>query len=104
EVFQKYKEGNKLEDSQNIRLAVIEGAVDRLRPKMMTVSTTLIGLLPIMWSTDSGSQIMKRLATPMIGGLFTSTLLTLILLPLLYEWIQERLHKNNKCGPLNKKE
>ncbi|MFN3604237.1 MAG: efflux RND transporter permease subunit [Leptonema sp. (in: bacteria)] len=73
---------------EQIRLAVIEGAVMRVRPKMMTVSTTIIGLLPIMWSEESGSEFMKRLAVPMIGGLFTSTILTLIIIPTLYEAIE----------------
>jgi len=58
--------------------AVMEGAVLRVRPKMMTVASTMFGLLPIMWATGSGADTMKRIAAPMIGGMVTSTALTLI--------------------------
>lgn len=82
----------------DIRKAIIEGAVMRVRPKMMTVTTTFIGLLPIMWSVEAGSEFMKRLAVPMIGGLITSTLLTLIIIPILYEQIQMYLYLKGKVG------
>ncbi|MEM7183649.1 MAG: CusA/CzcA family heavy metal efflux RND transporter [Spirochaetota bacterium] len=87
-VFQRYACENQLNSPRVIRKAVIEGAVDRVRPKVMTVATTLLGLLPIMWASESGSRVMKRLAAPMIGGLVTSTILTLVLIPLVYESIQ----------------
>jgi len=64
--------------------AVKEGAVQRIRPKIMTMCAILFGLLPIMWSTGSGSEIMKRIAAPMIGGVITSALLGLLLYPILY--------------------
>ncbi len=64
--------------------AVKEGAVQRIRPKMMTMAAILFGLLPIMWSNGSGSEIMKRIAAPMIGGVVTSAILGLILYPVLY--------------------
>ncbi|MCE0523815.1 MAG: CusA/CzcA family heavy metal efflux RND transporter [Methylacidiphilales bacterium] len=64
--------------------AVKEGAVQRIRPKMMTMAAILFGLLPIMWSTGSGSEIMKRIAAPMIGGVVTSAILGLLLYPILY--------------------
>ena len=64
--------------------AVKEGAVQRIRPKMMTMAAILFGLLPIMWSTGSGSEVMKRIATPMIGGVVTSAILGLLLYPVLY--------------------
>jgi Cu(I)/Ag(I) efflux system membrane protein CusA/SilA len=64
--------------------AVKEGAVQRIRPKMMTMAAILFGLLPIMWSTGSGSEVMKRIAAPMIGGVVTSALLGLLLYPILY--------------------
>ncbi|RMG34476.1 MAG: efflux RND transporter permease subunit, partial [Methanobacteriota archaeon] len=67
--------------------AVIEGAVERVRPKMMTVMTTMIGLVPILWGHGTGSQVMKRIAAPMVGGMVTSTLLTLIVIPaIFYIW------------------
>jgi Cu(I)/Ag(I) efflux system membrane protein CusA/SilA len=64
--------------------AIMEGAVERVRPKMMTVVAVMAGLLPIMWSTGAGSEIMQRIAVPMIGGMMSSTLLTLIVIPAIY--------------------
>jgi Cu(I)/Ag(I) efflux system membrane protein CusA/SilA len=64
--------------------AVIEGAVGRVRPKMMTVLTTFIGLVPLLWATGSGADVMRRLAIPLIGGLVTSLFLTLIIIPVIY--------------------
>jgi Cu(I)/Ag(I) efflux system membrane protein CusA/SilA len=64
--------------------AVIEGAVQRVRPKVMTVSAIIAGLVPIMWSHGTGADVMKRIATPMIGGMVTSTLLTLFIIPAVY--------------------
>ena len=64
--------------------AVMEGAVERVRPKMMTVVAIMAGLLPIMWSTGAGSEVMQRIAVPMIGGMISSTLLTLIVIPAIY--------------------
>ena len=64
--------------------AVKEGAVQRIRPKMMTMAAILFGLLPIMWSDGSGSEVMKRIAAPMIGGVVTSAILGLLLYPILY--------------------
>ena len=62
----------------------MEGAVQRVRPKMMTVAAIMDGLLPIMWTTDTGADVMKRIAAPMIGGMVSSTILTLIVIPALY--------------------
>ena len=64
--------------------AVMEGAVERVRPKMMTVVAITAGLLPIMWTTGSGADVMKRIAAPMIGGMVTSTILTLFIIPAIY--------------------
>ena len=69
----------------DLETAIIEGAVERVRPKLMTVSTTLIGLLPVMLGTETGSQVMKRIAGPMVGGLISSTVLTLVIIPAVYE-------------------
>ena len=77
-----------------LREAILEGSVERVRPKLMTVSTTLIGLLPIMWGTETGSQAMKRIAAPMVGGLISSTVLTLIIIPAVYDlWKGWKLRK-----------
>lgn len=64
--------------------AIMEGAVERVRPKMMTVAAIMAGLLPILWSTGVGSEVMQRIAVPMIGGMVSSTLLTLIVIPAIY--------------------
>ena len=67
-----------------LRQAVVEGAVQRVRPKMMTVCTTIIALLPIMWSNGTGADTMKRIAAPMIGGLVSSSVLILVIIPAVY--------------------
>jgi copper/silver efflux system protein len=68
--------------------AIMEGAVDRVRPKMMTVAAIMAGLLPILWSTGTGSEVMQRIAVPMIGGMVSSTLLTLIVIPAIYTLVE----------------
>ena len=70
--------------------AVKDGARLRLRPKVMTVATTVAGLLPIMWSTSTGSEVMRPLATPVIGGMISSFLHILIVTPVLFAWLRER--------------
>src|SRR5687767_4969644 len=70
--------------------AVIEGALLRLRPKVMTVSTVVAGLLPIMWSTSAGAEVMKPLATPVLGGMVSSLLHVLVVTPVIFFWIRER--------------
>ena len=70
--------------------AIMEGAVERVRPKMMTVVAIMAGLLPIMWSTGAGSEIMQRIAVPMIGGMVSSTLLTLIVIPAVFGLLKSR--------------
>ncbi len=69
---------------QDIADAIMQGAVDRVRPKLMTVVAIMAGLLPIMWSTGTGSEIMQRIAVPMIGGMISSTILTLVVIPAIY--------------------
>jgi Cu(I)/Ag(I) efflux system membrane protein CusA/SilA len=73
-----------------LRDAVLEGALLRLRPKVMTVSTVIAGLLPIMWSTRVGAEVMKPLAAPVLGGMVSSLLHVLIVTPVLFFWLQER--------------
>ncbi len=76
--------------AQDITEATIEGSVLRLRPKVMTVGTAMIGLLPIMWSTGVGADVMQPLAAPMIGGLITSTIHVLVVTPILFSYMKER--------------
>ena len=78
------KEG-RMRSLAELRAAVLQGAVTRLRPKFMTTATTFLGLFPIMWSIGTGSDVMKRIAAPLIGGIFTSFLLELIVYPIIYE-------------------
>jgi Cu(I)/Ag(I) efflux system membrane protein CusA/SilA len=68
----------------DLHAAIMVGAVDRVRPKMMTVVAIMAGLLPIMWSTGTGSEVMQRIAVPMIGGMVSSTVLTLVVIPAIY--------------------
>src|SRR5258706_11366280 len=68
--------------------AIMEGAVERFRPNMMTVVAIMTGLLPIMWSTGNGSEIMQRIAVPMIGGMISSTLATLIVIPAIFAMVK----------------
>ena len=82
--------------SQQLKQAVIEGAVLRLRPKVMTVSTVVAGLLPIMWSASSGAEVMKPLATPVLGGMVSSLLHVLVVTPVVFYWLRERELKKNK--------
>jgi len=86
---QRRAEGRSL-DARDLREAIIEGAVDRVRPKMMTVVAIMAGLLPIMWSNGTGSEVMRRIAAPMVGGMVSSTVLTLVVIPALYSLIKQR--------------
>jgi Cu(I)/Ag(I) efflux system membrane protein CusA/SilA len=65
---------------------VIEGSIVRLRPKLMPVGTTMIGLVPLLWATGTGADVMKRIAAPMVGGLVTSTFLALEIIPVIYTY------------------
>ncbi|HEU0233504.1 MAG TPA: CusA/CzcA family heavy metal efflux RND transporter, partial [Gallionella sp.] len=77
----------------DLHAAIMEGAVERVRPKMMTVTAIMAGLLPIMWSSGTGSEVMSRIAAPMIGGMISSTLLTLVVIPALYALVKARTIK-----------
>lgn len=79
----RWKEG-KMNSLHDLYDAIIEGAVERVRPKMMTVTAIMAGLLPIMWGTGTGSEVMQRIAAPMVGGMVTSTVLTLLVIPIIY--------------------
>ncbi|WP_341928472.1 CusA/CzcA family heavy metal efflux RND transporter [Methyloversatilis discipulorum] len=74
----------------NLHASIMEGAVERVRPKMMTVVAIMAGLLPIMWGSGAGSEVMRRIAAPMVGGMVSSTLLTLLVIPALYALIKQR--------------
>ena len=67
-----------------LRESIVEGALLRLRPKLMTVITIIVGLLPIMWGSGTGAEVMRRIAAPMVGGMVSATILTLVIIPSLY--------------------
>jgi Cu(I)/Ag(I) efflux system membrane protein CusA/SilA len=95
EAFKKYREEGRLNTVQDLIEAAIEGAVKRVRPIVMTASAILFGLLPIMWSHGAGADVMKRIAAPMIGGMVTTTLLTLFVIPAVYLIWQGWRHGRN---------
>lgn len=73
-----------MRDFSDLTAAIVEGAVRRLRPKLMTGFTLLLGLLPIMWSTGSGADVMKRIAAPMVGGIASALVMVLLVFPALF--------------------
>lgn len=77
-------------DAADVHAAIMEGAVERVRPKMMTVVAIMAGLLPILWSHGTGSEVMQRIAVPMVGGMVSSAILTLLVIPAVYALIHER--------------
>jgi copper/silver efflux system protein len=79
------KAEGKLKSLGDLQAAIMHGAVKRIRPKFMTVATMFLGLVPIMWSVGTGADVMKRIAAPMIGGIFTSFILELVVYPAIYE-------------------
>ncbi len=88
------KQANRLNNEKDLEEAVVHGAVRRVRPKMMTVLAALLGLLPIMWATGAGSDVMQRIAAPMIGGLVSSSALELLIYPVIfYIWKSHDMKK-----------
>ena len=90
EAYAVRKAAGTLRTREDLHEAVFEGAVQRVRPKIMTVMAIMLGLLPIMWSRGTGADVMKRIAAPMIGGMLSSTVLTLVLIPIIYEFWRSR--------------
>jgi Cu(I)/Ag(I) efflux system membrane protein CusA/SilA len=93
--YEQAKKAGRLRSLGDLQEAIVHGAARRLRPKFMTVATTFLGFIPIMWATGTGSDVWKRIAAPMIGGIFTSFLLELIVYPAIYEiwkWHAEVRH------------
>jgi len=83
--YKKAREEGRLRGLADLREAIRDGAVKRIRPKFMTVACMFLGLVPILWSTGTGADVMKRIAAPMVGGIFTSFLLELLVYPAVYE-------------------
>jgi Cu(I)/Ag(I) efflux system membrane protein CusA/SilA len=84
--YERRKKAGKIRDLNDIIWAHMEGTVMRVRPKLMTVMVNIIGLGPVLWATGTGSDVMKRIAAPMVGGLITSTFLTLEIIPVVYTY------------------
>ena len=85
--------GNQTPAIADLYAAIVVGAAERVRPKMMTVVTIMCGLLPIMWGTGTGSEVMRRIAAPMVGGMVSSTVLTLLVIPAIYALVKQWQHK-----------
>jgi Cu(I)/Ag(I) efflux system membrane protein CusA/SilA len=101
EAFQRRVREGRLRTREDIIDAHAEGTVQRLRPKVMTITTMAVGLLPLLWSDGAGAEIMKRVATPMLGGLITSAFLTLEVIPVLYTiWRTRQLRLAQKTEML----
>jgi len=88
--WQNRMDSGNMNTPEDLRESIMEGAALRVRPKLMTVSTTLMGLLPIMFSHGTGAEVMKRIAAPMIGGLITAVLIELLLYPVIFDMLKER--------------
>jgi Cu(I)/Ag(I) efflux system membrane protein CusA/SilA len=87
----------KMSTMSDLKEAIEYGAVKRLRPKLMTVAVMFMGLVPIMWSQGAGSDVMRRIAAPMIGGIFTSFIMELMVYPVIYEiWRGRKINKGGK--------
>ncbi|HEX2685091.1 MAG TPA: CusA/CzcA family heavy metal efflux RND transporter [Kofleriaceae bacterium] len=99
--YERFQREGRMRDRQDLQEAVEDGAVKRIRPKMMTVMAILMGLFPILWSQGAGADVMKRIATPMVGGVVTSFVLELLLYPVIFTvWRGWRLaHRNANTPP-----
>ena len=95
--YHRRKREGRIRDLDDIVEATLEGSVQRVRPKLMTVATMMIGLVPLLWSQGAGADVMKRVAAPMVGGLFTSAFLTLEIIPVVYTyWRYAQLRRAQK--------
>ena len=83
--YEQAKREDRMRSLADLREAILQGAAKRIRPKFMTVSTMALGLIPVMWSAGTGADVMKRIAAPLIGGIFTSFVLELMIYPVIYE-------------------
>jgi Cu(I)/Ag(I) efflux system membrane protein CusA/SilA len=90
--YEEARRQGRLQNLADLREAIVQGAAKRLRPKFMTFATMCIGLLPIMWGSGTGSEVLKRIAAPMVGGIFASFVLELLIYPAIYAiWRQRTL-------------
>ena len=100
--FERFRRQGRMKSSADLHAAIHDGAVKRIRPKTMTVFTTFIGLFPLLWATGAGADTMRRLAVPMLGGLFTSFLMELLVYPVIFyvaKSVQLRRELRHSDGP-----
>jgi Cu(I)/Ag(I) efflux system membrane protein CusA/SilA len=100
EAYDRRMREHRMSSAEDLREAIMEGAAQRVRPVMMTVFAIIGGLLPIMWTTGTGADVMKRIAAPMIGGMVTATILTLLVIPAVYAIWRWRKVKQIKRGAM----
>jgi Cu(I)/Ag(I) efflux system membrane protein CusA/SilA len=98
--YQEWREKGLMQSWDDLKQAVIAGAVQRLRPKVMTVGVMFLGLVPIMWSHGTGADVMKRIAAPMIGGIFTSFVLELVVYPAIFALWRWRVEVKPSMKPV----
>jgi Cu(I)/Ag(I) efflux system membrane protein CusA/SilA len=101
--YEKWQKEGKLQGRGDLTEAIVDGAARRIRPKLMTVMTTTIALLPILWSTGTGADVMKRIAAPMVGGLVTSFFLELTVYPAIFSAWKQRSLPSLEPSPMNEK-
>src|SRR5206468_5534760 len=82
--YERFRAEGRMRSREDLAAAVHDGAVKRIRPKTMTVAAAFIGLVPLLWATGTGADVMRRLAAPMLGGLFTSFLMELLIYPIIF--------------------
>ncbi|MFQ5698284.1 MAG: efflux RND transporter permease subunit [Myxococcota bacterium] len=100
QAYRAHRRENEPMTREELYRAVIAGAVERVRPIVMTATAIIAGLLPIMWSTETGARVMKRIAAPMVGGMVSATLLALVLIPVVYEiWRASQLRREARRAP-----
>jgi Cu(I)/Ag(I) efflux system membrane protein CusA/SilA len=98
--YEEWKKKGQMRNVADLKDAIYHGAVKRIRPKIMTVATIIMGLLPIMWSHGAGSDVMKRIAAPMIGGVVTSAIMELAVYPAIYLlWKGRKLKQDEAILP-----
>ncbi len=98
EAIARYRSEGRLTSKSQLNRALEEGSVMRVRPLLMTVFTTILGLLPVMFGTATGSEVMKRIAAPMVGGLVSATILTLVVIPAMYTIVKGFQLRNSFVG------
>jgi len=99
EAFERHAVQGTTMTPEEMETAVIEGAVQRLRPKLMTVTAVLASLAPILWASGIGSDVMKPIAAPIVGGMITSTIHVLILVPVFFLMVKERTYRPRSIAP-----